>query len=124
ATVAEGIRASPLGVPVAGLADRRSFLVSRISRLLGGRLPSSPASRRGWAVAAALGVAVTIAAAPRVSQGVAREGSPPGPLSAMRRGGGGTTQDTPVGPALFARLKDEDRGVPAGGPPSPGPFGG
>jgi len=68
ATVAEWIQASPLGVPVAGLAERRSFLVSRIARLLEGRLPSSPASRRGWAAAAALGVAVTIAAAPRVSQ--------------------------------------------------------
>jgi len=111
ATVAEWIQASPLGVPVAGLAERRSFLVSRISRLLEGRLPSSPASRRGWAVAAALGVAVTIAAAPRVSQGVAREGSPPGPLSAMRRGGAATTQDTTVVRALIARLKDENAGV-------------
>src|SRR5438067_905529 len=45
ATVAEWIQASPLGVPVAGLAERRSFLVSRIARLLEGRLPSSPASR-------------------------------------------------------------------------------
>src|SRR5881398_2222411 len=81
ATVAEWIQASPLGVPVAGLAERRSFLVSRIARLLEGRLPSSPASRRGWAVAAALGVAVTIAAAPRVSQS-----SPPVPLSVPERG--------------------------------------
>src|SRR5437879_5159237 len=111
ATVAEWIQASPLGVPVAGLAERRSFLVSRISRLLGGRFPSGPASRRGWAIAAALGVAVTIAAAPRVSQGVAREGSPPGPLSAMRRGGAATTQDTTVVRALIARLKDENAGV-------------
>ncbi|HEX9393243.1 MAG TPA: M56 family metallopeptidase, partial [Gemmatimonadales bacterium] len=71
ATVAEWIQASPLGVPVAGLAERRSLLVARISRLLDGRLPSSPASRRRWAVAATLGVALTIAAAPRVSQGVA-----------------------------------------------------
>src|SRR6266536_919781 len=49
ATVAEWIQASPLGVPVAGLAERRSLLVSRISRLLDERLPSSPASRRRWA---------------------------------------------------------------------------
>ncbi len=76
ATVAEWIQASPLGAPVAGLAERRSLLVSRISRLLDGRLPSSPASRRAWAAAAALGVVLTIAAAPRVSQS-----SPPGPLS-------------------------------------------
>src|SRR5256884_1669158 len=71
ATVAGWIQASPLGVPVAGLTERRSLLVSRIARLLDARLPSSPASRRGWAAAAALGVVATIAAAPRVSQGVA-----------------------------------------------------
>src|SRR5437773_8248798 len=81
ATVAEWIQASPLGVPVAGLAERRSLLVSRIARLLDGRLPSSPASRRGWAIAAGLGVVVTIAAAPRVSQS-----SPPVPPSVPERG--------------------------------------
>src|SRR5256886_380255 len=69
ATVAEWIQASPLGVPVAGLAERRSLLVSRIARLLDERLRSSPASRRGWAVAAGLGGGLTIAAAPRVPPG-------------------------------------------------------
>src|SRR5436190_10358005 len=125
ATVAEWIQASPLGVPVAGLAERRSLLVSRIARLLDERLRSSPASRRGWAVAAGLGVVVTIAAAPRVSQS-----SPPVPLSVPERGdsvrspspegrGGqgvrtGTRsggEDTTVVLALIARLKDENAGV-------------
>jgi HEAT repeat protein/beta-lactamase regulating signal transducer with metallopeptidase domain len=130
ATVAEWIQASPLGVPVAGLAERRSLLVARISRLLDARLPSSPASRRGWAAAAALGVVVTIAAAPRVSKS-----SPPVPLSVPERGdsvrspspegrGGqgvrasgatkgtvSTPQDTTVVNALIARLKDENAGV-------------
>ena len=138
ATVAEWIQASPLGVPVAGLAERRSLLVSRISRLLEARLPSSPASRRVWAAAAALGVVVTIAAAPRVSQS-----SPPAtvresfrdPGSATRSGGTGVVdtirsvpevsfpvesrqaaapvpdQDTTVVDALIARLKDENAGV-------------
>ncbi len=125
ATVAEWIQASPLGVPVAGLAERRSLLVSRISRLLDERLPSSPASRRGWAVAAALGVAVTVAAAPRVSQS-----SPPVPLSVpergdsmrspspegrggqgVRTGTGSRGEDTTVVLALIARLKDENAGV-------------
>src|SRR5207249_3367982 len=125
ATVAEWIQASPLGVPVAGLAERRSFLVSRIARLLEGRLPSSPASRRGWAVAAALGVAVTIAAAPRVSQS-----SPPVPLSVpergdsvrspspegrggqgVRTGTGSGGEDTTVVRALIARLQAENAGV-------------
>jgi HEAT repeat protein/beta-lactamase regulating signal transducer with metallopeptidase domain len=138
ATVAEWIQASPLGVPVAGLAERRSLLVARISRLLESRLPSSPASRVGWALAAALGVVVTIAAAPRVA-------SPPIPLSAARRGGttatiqdtssaqsspavpplrsaergsggeaaerGSGGEDTTVVNALIARLKDENAGV-------------
>ncbi len=138
ATVAEWIQASPLGVPVAGLAERRSLLVSRISRLLDARLPQSPASRRGWAIAAALGVVVTIAAAPRVSQGVAAlaspQSSPPVPLSVRERGdsmrspspegGGGqgvrtgatkgtasVPEDTTVVNALIARLKDENAGV-------------
>src|SRR5207249_7765530 len=111
ATVAEWIQASPLGVPVAGLAERRSFLVSRIARLLEGRLPSSPASRRGWAVAAALGVAVTIAAAPRVSQS-----SPPATEREsfrVRTGTGSGGEDTTVVLALIARLKDENAGVRA-----------
>src|SRR5947208_320389 len=125
ATVAEWIQASPLGVPVAGLAERRSLLVSRIARLLDERLRSSPASRRGWAVAAGLGVVVTIAAAPRVSQS-----SPPVPLSVpergdsvrspspegrggqgVRTGTGSGGEDTTVVRALIARLKDENAGV-------------
>ena len=125
ATVAEWIQASPLGVPVAGLAERRSLLVARIARLLDGRLPQRPASRRGWAVLAALGVAATVAAAPRVA-------SPPVPLSVPERGDdvrspspegrggqgvrtrterGSGGEDTTVVNALIARLKDENAGV-------------
>ena len=125
ATVAEWIQASPLGVPVAGLAERRSLLVARIARLLDGRLPQSPASRRGWAVLAMLGVAATVAAAPRVT-------SPPVPLSVPERGEevrspapegrggqgvrtrtarGSGGEDTTVVNALIARLKDENAGV-------------
>jgi len=125
ATVAEWIQASPLGVPVAGLAERRSLLVARIARLLDGRLPQRPASRRGWAVLAALGVAATVAAAPRVA-------SPPVPLSVPERGDdvrspspegrggqgvrtrterGSGSEDTTVVNALIARLKDENAGV-------------
>ncbi len=137
ATVAEWIQASPLGVPVAGLAERRSLLVSRISRLLEGRLPQNPTSRLGWAALATAGVMVTIAAAPRVASPLVpprRESSPPDALSSLRRGGtesvdttrpnipplhvaergsGGeaATQDTSVVNALIARLKDENAGV-------------
>src|SRR2546421_2699058 len=119
ATVAEWIQASPLGVPVAGLAERRSFLVSRIARLLEGRRVSSPASRRGWAAAAALGVAVTIAAAPRVSQGVAARTTPD---SNVRRKppAPGAGPGTPVGPAPAPPAEDENAGGGAAPPPSPG----
>src|SRR6266699_2581067 len=117
ATVAEWIQASPLGVPVAGLAERRSLLVARIARLLDGRLPQSPASRRGWAVLATLGVAATVAAAPRVSSPPVRlsvpargeERRPSFPLSRRERGSGG--EDSTVVNALIARLKDENAGV-------------
>src|SRR5436190_21665753 len=111
ATVAEWIQASPLGVPVAGLAERRSLLVSRIARLLDERLRSSPASRRRWAVAAGLGVVVTIAAAPRVSQGVAAAGTTPDTTLARKPTAARTSEDTAVVLALIARLKDENAGV-------------
>jgi HEAT repeat protein/beta-lactamase regulating signal transducer with metallopeptidase domain len=111
ATVAEWIQASPLGVPVAGLAERRSLLVSRIARLLDGGLPSSPASRRGWAVVAALGVLVTIAAAPRVSDGVTAGSQIDTTSTKLPAVTGGATQDTTVVNALIARLKDENAEV-------------
>jgi HEAT repeat protein/beta-lactamase regulating signal transducer with metallopeptidase domain len=126
ATVAEWIQASPLGVPVAGLAERRSLLVSRISRLLEGRRVAGPASRLAWAGAALVGVVVTIAAAPRVSQGVAVVTAPvdkttvgettqspspsPSPSESAKRPVT-ATQDTGVVNALIARLKDENAGV-------------
>ena len=130
ATVAEWIQASPLGVPVAGLAERRSLLVSRISRLLETRRPQHPASRIGWAALATLGVVVTIAAAPRVSEGVAKVIVPPTSIDTSRtlaevssRVASRTpqvagvaqlapaNQDTGVVNALIARLKDENAGV-------------
>src|SRR5207244_12735514 len=108
-----------------GPGGRAWLLVPRLARLLDGRLPSSPASRRGWAIAAALGVVATIAAAPRVSQP-----SPPVPLSVpergdyvrspspegrggqgVRTGTGSGSEDTTVVNALIARLKDENAGV-------------
>src|SRR5256886_14723880 len=46
ATVAEWIQASPLGVPVAGLAEPRSPLVSPLARLLDPPLASRPPSLR------------------------------------------------------------------------------
>ena len=124
ATVAEWIQASPLGVPVAGLAERRSLLVSRISRLLETRRPQHPASRIGWAALATLGVVVTIAAAPRVSEGVAKVIVPPTSIDTTRTLAevssrvaprtpqvAPANQDTGVVNALIARLKDDNAGV-------------
>jgi len=111
ATVAEWIQASPLGVPVAGLAERRSLLVSRIARLLEGGLPQRPASRLGWAALATLGVVVTVAAAPHVSEGVAIVSASIDTTRTVKPSAAPQSQDTGVVVALIARLKDENAGV-------------
>jgi HEAT repeat protein/beta-lactamase regulating signal transducer with metallopeptidase domain len=66
AQVAEWIQASPLGVPVAGMAEERSLLVSRVARLVEDYRPA-PHSRRGLALAAAGVLVATIVVAPGVS---------------------------------------------------------
>jgi HEAT repeat protein/beta-lactamase regulating signal transducer with metallopeptidase domain len=66
AQVAEWIQASPLGVPVAGMAEERSLLVSRVARLVEGVKPSTR-SRRGLALAAAAVLVATILVTPGVS---------------------------------------------------------
>lgn len=66
AQVAEWIQASPLGVPVAGIAEERSLLVTRVARLVDGVKPSNR-SRRGLAVAAVAVLIGTILVAPGVS---------------------------------------------------------
>ena len=67
AKVAEWIQASPLGVPVAGMAEKRSLLVSRIARLLDGRVTGSPGTKRGAVVTAVMLLAGMVAVAPRVA---------------------------------------------------------
>ena len=66
AQVAEWIQASPLGVPVAGMAEERSLLVSRVQRLVEGVRPTNR-SRRGLALAAVAVLIATILVAPGVS---------------------------------------------------------
>ncbi len=66
AQVAEWIQASPLGVPVAGMAEERSLLVSRVARLVEGVKPANR-SRRGLAIAATGVLVATILVAPGVS---------------------------------------------------------
>jgi HEAT repeat protein/beta-lactamase regulating signal transducer with metallopeptidase domain len=134
AQVAEWIQASPLGVPVAGMAEERSLLVSRVEKLLDGTTPVSR-SRRVLALGAAVAILATIAVAPSVTGSAARATSvgadlddarrdekPPAPDTAAPDGhesvGAGTVShrppvDSAVVIALIARLKDEDPGVRA-----------
>ena len=110
AQVAEWIQASPLGVPVAGMAEERSLLVSRVARLVEGVKPVTR-SRRGLALAAVAVIIATILVAPGVS-GSAR--------SALLADVGDveesvatqdTTADASVIDALVARLEDENAEV-------------
>jgi HEAT repeat protein/beta-lactamase regulating signal transducer with metallopeptidase domain len=133
AQVAEWIQAAPLGVPVAGMAEERSLLVSRVEKLLAGRgFDSRPG--RVLTVAAVAVVVATIAMVPgvtgRSAQAAAVLGIPqdarPGndaraardadhdastahPAAATAR----STADSTVVIALIGRLKDEDAQVRA-----------
>lgn len=64
--VAEWMEASPLGVPVAGMAEQRSLLVSRIARLIEGRRAAKATSQLALSGGAALVLVFTTAAAPGV----------------------------------------------------------
>jgi len=132
AQVAEWIQASPLGVPVAGMAEERSLLVSRVARLLDGVTPSSR-SRRGLAIGAVAVLLATIVVAPGVSGRpasvlLAREtqkktGQPSTPVISLSQSPTGSVlspqsaarqvagADTGVVPALIARLEDENADV-------------
>src|SRR4029077_15543367 len=74
AQVAEWIQASPLGVPVAGMAEERSLLVARVARLLEGGLPAAR-SRRVLALAACAVLVATVVIAPSVTGRSARASS-------------------------------------------------
>src|SRR5204862_5768288 len=63
AQVDEWIQASQLGVPVAGMAEERSLLVSRVSRLLAGRR-SEPRPSRAPAVPPPAAAVATTAPVP------------------------------------------------------------
>ena len=140
AKVAEWIQASPLGVPVAGMAEERSLLVSRVARLLEGVTPTTR-SRRGLAVGAIAVLVAIIVVAPGVSgksgsqlladeapqsdepgassaaDNVGQTPSPsqsPGPASVISRASSAAqnaSADTGVVEALIARLQDENADV-------------
>ena len=66
ARVAEWIEASPLGVPVAGMAEQRSLLVTRISRLLEDTPVRFSLSRLSMIAATLVAVIAVVAAVPAV----------------------------------------------------------
>ena len=138
AQVAEWIQASPLGVPVAGMAEERSLLVSRVEKLLDGTKPAAR-SRRMLALASAGVLLATIVLAPSVTGRAARASviGAPGdeqvPAAATRDDDGhdaireheeeseketkaaarSTANDSAVVLALIDRLKDVDAEVRA-----------
>lgn len=130
ARVAEWIEASPLGVPVAGMAEQRSLLVTRIARLIEGRRAGSPMSRVLTIGTATVLLSAVVAAAPGVrrvnapapSESVAavdpaneRDERPvvdePSHEDKANRNGKSEADDPAVVAALVARLKDADAGV-------------
>ncbi|MEO7456408.1 MAG: M56 family metallopeptidase [Gemmatimonadaceae bacterium] len=130
AQVAEWIQASPLGVPVAGMAEERSLLVSRVEKLLEEGTPVVR-PRRALAIAAALAIVGTIAVAPSVTGKTVREAGLASRPDSIEQGGEPkvpdalpallalaasqrthlTPADSTVVIALIARLKDEDTDV-------------
>lgn len=66
ARVADWMVASPLGVPVAGMAEQRSLLIARVARLIDGKRPVTRSSRVAFGIGAVALLATTVAAAPGV----------------------------------------------------------
>ena len=99
AQVAEWVQAAPLGVPVAGMAEERSLLVSRVARLLEGATPTAR-PRRGLSLAAVIVLVATIVVAPGVSSTSART------LQA----------DVPTAAIAPERARLDGPGVPTSGP--------
>ena len=106
--VAEWIEASPLGVPVAGMAEQRSQLSARVARLLE-RGDAPPSRGRVAAACSVAGLVATALFAPGVA-GLTHSGAN---VSGEAAGASlvATPGDTAVVRALMARLRDENAEV-------------
>lgn len=106
--VAEWIESSPLGVPVAGMAEQRSQLSARVARLLK-RGDAPPSRARVAAACSVVGLVATAFFAPGVAgltdSGAHEPGAAPGAILVAVPG------DTAVVRALIARLRDENAEV-------------
>jgi HEAT repeat protein/beta-lactamase regulating signal transducer with metallopeptidase domain len=127
AQVAEWIQASPLGVPVAGMAEQRSQLVERIARLVDRTAKAKPASRALVTVGALVLLAGVVAAAPgvqsqpRIAEWKSQEEMKATEEATVEHDQGrespsgqavqGEEQDPAVISALIERLKDTDASV-------------
>ena len=115
ARVAEWIQASPLGVPVAGMAEQRSQLVERISRLVSSAPMARPLARPVMAVGALGLLAIVIAAAPGAHPPVVfpdrDTASPRATALVVRQDAVEPEQDPAVVAALMDRLADSDARV-------------
>lgn len=106
--VAEWIEASPLGVPVAGMAEQRSQLSARVAHLLE-RGDAPPSRGRVAVVCSVLGLVATALFAPGVA-GLPHSGANvPGETAGA--GLVAAPGDTAVVRALMARLRDENAEV-------------
>jgi len=99
AQVAEWIQASPLGVPVAGMAEERSLLVTRVTRLLEGGKPTSR-SRRGVAIGAVAVIIATIVVAPGVTGKASSLLLADEPQTPRQSGATTSGEDTKASPAI------------------------
>ena len=116
ANVAEWIQASPLGVPVAGMAEQRSLLLDRIARLDETGAHRQAAPRAVLTGAAVVLLAAIGAAAPGVTQrgpatAVTAHIAFQDPAAVISMDSAAAEPDPAVIAALIERLKDSDAGV-------------
>lgn len=123
ARVAHWIEASPLGVPMAGMAEQRSMLVTRIARLLEEQTMLPALSRATTATLSLLVLGAVIAAAPSVHRTLPAEASQDTTMTPRASSSAGAIsrvnashdtapeQDPAIVAALIERLGDSNAGV-------------
>jgi HEAT repeat protein len=114
--VAEWIQASPLGVPVAGMAEERSQLASRVARLLESSGLVAPAPRRSVAFLSAGAVAAMVLFAPGVMGRPAHPADPADPAQSALENNAVTSGDDLLATDAQGDMPTEDKGKGDKGP--------